>query len=218
MLFFGVFAATLGVFFWPVLVVLLLIESVVLFRWTATERPFRGLFSVLLFLALLHTCGYVDIMSLPTAHKFWFWLAVGCYVPLSVLYMIGRFWYEVKRLSWRGEDARADWLQAEGSKRGIDVHGMAIPPKDLLPDYRAWAKTQYGNFGHARVGLYDIPRSGDHKALIASWGMYWPISLIWTILGDFVVEMYEMIIRKLAAKLDAIAARSFRAVRQGLEA
>ena len=57
-----------------------------------------------------------------------------------------------------------------------------------------------------------IPAVRDHKSRVTMWMVWWPWSMIWTLLNDPIRRMWRTIWKRLQKTYAQIAARAFRSI------
>ncbi len=101
-------------------------------------------------------------------------LAIGLiivYVVVGVLWSFVRWWIHLHREKDRYLADVSTWRECK-----------RLPPGDLVPDE---LKSEWRDSGVARKWRGKLPPlASDSKTLITSWIMYWPISIVWTLLDE----------------------------------
>lgn len=67
--------------------------------------------------------------------------------------------------------------------------------------------TPYAFKTWAPYAVAQKPVASNHKERITTWMTFWPWSFIWTLIADFIKDLYNWIFRKLITIYDKIASR-----------
>lgn len=62
------------------------------------------------------------------------------------------------------------------------------------------------------LGCSIPPQAGEHKAQITGWIGYWPLSLIWTLLDDFLTKFFQQVYATLAGVFQKISDNQFKGI------
>lgn len=172
-------------------------------------------------LALWTLCGDLGLFSWVVAHP---WsLAAGCgiYLVAGVVWSIykWRFIFLSERMR-AYESFKDNWLREHSQPRNI-VGGHLVIPDDSKSRFLSDLKS--AGSGHSlRRGSYSDwsvrgqicvrPLARDNKARITRWMAYWPWSLTWYLVADFLTHLFRAIAEWMEGVFDSMAHRHFRNV------
>lgn len=222
----------LGTFsFW----LLLIVESLLIFVFEATENTGWGVISVIATIAIMSYVGHVPIWSLISGHPVYTILILLSYIAAGILYS---FWkwdrYGAKKRREFNE-GKSEFLQSalkfinskdrffgssrsdryidddENHKRSNTLRGKDEDEKKAIIAALESGKIpdQWAQEWQIHLAKYKIPAATQNKEMIVRWMMFWPWSLIWTIVQDFVIDLFENIFRWLKNTYQKIANRHF---------
>ena len=132
--------------------------------------------------------------------------------------IVGMFWSLAK---WRMfakdkldeyEAYKINWLKSQGFE---DVEALSQSVKEKFRKHLS-TSSQFGYLdGHDELGkpLYKVrirPLAREHKARITTWIAHWPLSLVWSILDDFVRRICRWIAEQLRDVMDGITGGVYR--------
>ena len=193
------FLATFFVFgsiaFW----LLLLIVSLVIVWQVEGDEVGGGLaiFTMLIMLAALEYMSDVKALSYIYEHPLeilkWF----------CVYVIIGIAWSFAK---W----AWALYKVSEYAQKLYDEFNKESGKKD-----QSWAmfikhSFNFRYYAHIYIGGELPPQASYNKKRLVFWAMYWPWSLIWTLLGDWITELFERLIDFLTGLYQRVSNYIFR--------
>lgn len=173
-----------GVLFW----ILVAIVCIWLFVAVEYEKWGWATISVIATFALLGWLGDFSIWNVAVNHPL---LAVACaggYVLLGIGWSFGKWYFFVLNM-------RDKHLEAVARLKGLLAHRGKAFARDV----------------NRRTG-YEKPVAKEHKGRILTWMIYWPWSLVWTILNDPIKKFFKYIFRKLQATYQRIADRAYAGV------
>jgi hypothetical protein len=184
---------------WLVIVLVALAGGLVVLL---AERPPAWAAVAAIGLALLGLLGWGSFGSLASIghHPF----AVGCaivlYLAVGTLWSLGRWWLFVTARRSQLTEVLLDWLQANGR---LDCTSI---PEDLVVAWR----------DHLRAtGISDLaapPAFADHRRRIVVWLLAWPVSVIWTVVHELLVDSVRWLLLRLRRAYIGIAAWVYRDV------
>jgi hypothetical protein len=185
--------------FWVSLTIVLMI----LIACVEFEQGFLGAFCLALFLGLVQNLGTSDPLGYVRRHP---WQIVEFF---AAYYAIGVMWGFVKwylyvldeREEYDAEKAR--WLASR------NVRDTGRIPESLKPEWRL----QVGRLNAGRFrNLGERPLARTNKTRIVRWISFWPVSLIWTIIDDFVKRVAHAIYKMIAGWYQHVANLAWRGV------
>ena len=143
--------------------------------------------------------------------------ALAGYIVIAAGWGVGRWWLEMRKLSRNYKEVyvktRKDFLKENQDKVDEPISDKTPVPEVLREKW----KKQRIYFRHWKLsvndnGRLDVPQASDYKPEIITWMAFWPVSLLWTILDDFVKELFENIYQATAAWMQRIADREFKGI------
>jgi len=182
LLWFGVFTLT-GMWFWALVV-----------AWVAAsfaeihyERPGWATIWMVLFLAALHLGGSVDVIHFVWTHPWLVLGAMGAYVAVGLVWSVIKFKFWLRRQRIRINDEIIPQLRQTFLKQHHVTGGTVMP--DLQDDWRRYQEQDY-------ILQPAIRSMGvrENKARLTLWAIWWPISMIWTAISDWVTEIFSYFI------------------------
>jgi hypothetical protein len=140
---------------------------------------------------------------------------VGVYVLAGSGWGVTRWWVEVRKLARNCKELyitrRKEFLRSNKDELGgvLVTDATVVPPQlkkkwQEQPVRQGFWRLQVSEDGHITP-----PQASEYKATILTWMAFWPMSLLWTILDDFVKELYENIYQYLATWLQNISDKAF---------
>jgi len=175
----GVLEETLvigSVGFW----VLLALMSGFILYCMETEWGLGATISLLLAALLLQAFGNVQVFTYIRNRPWRSLVLVAVYFLVGAFYSAGKWWLFVSDQRERYDELRVEFLKEK------NVSGDVMP--DILK--KEW-------LGVIQRNDLEKPDPKDHKPRIMVWISYWPWSLVWTVLDDFVKrvvrEIYQIL-------------------------
>lgn len=190
--------------FWivSVLVAILLITAV------EQEAPFAGLWLFALYIIALELLGSVGLLS-------WLRDNPGLAAMYAVMFLaIGAVWAVIKwtarvnAIAAHFKEARVEWLAKNRTKV---AHHASKEEEDKarLADLANHLRNNPYIVRSGYVSFENLPlRVADNKQRIITWMAYWPLSLLWALIDDFVRKVFENIYTTLKKGLQSISDRS----------
>jgi hypothetical protein len=148
----------------------------------------------------------------------------------GVFYGLFRFDRFCSKKEHEYEDAKRNWLHSHGIVEGTEI------PENLRDDFKAYLKaddrwsyeidrklTKSEKEANASRNYYQQdsvkerviqvrPLGWRNKAKMINWMTYWPWSLTWWLLDDFVRGIFRYLQRKVANLMEVISKRHFKGV------
>jgi hypothetical protein len=140
-------------------------------------------------------------------------LCILGYLFIGFLWSFVKWWLFVNKIANKRREARKDFTEEYGIR---DQEFSAIPVAD---------KEKYGrdttNFVKkpnredewlVRIRRENLqkPKVSDNKNKIAMWVMYWPVSLVWSLLNDFVKKIIKQLVLAFRKSYEAITNIAFK--------
>ena len=193
-----------GTFWFWMLVVA---ELLLLFTFVEYENGFGATVSVLIFGAILQSMGGVDITGFMVGNPFKVLALVVGYFALGALWGVVKWWIFCADRLREYEEFKTSFLKARGHANAKTV------PEELR---RAFKDALASNKWHSKGDLSVAPSAKEHKAKILRWMTFWWVSLIWSLINDFVKRLFREIYNRIAAFLQHISDSMFN--KAGVEA
>ena len=182
-----------SLFFW----LLLIAELILLFIFVANDLSIPATLSLLLTAGLLQFAGNVDLLGLVTANPGLIILGVVLYFVAGTVWGVIKWYLYCRDRLEEYLDGKRKWLK-----------GRVGTPEDLTQAWRDHC---------SRYKVINKPIVSEHKTNILRWMAFWPISLAWSFLDDFVRRVFRAIYQHIAEFLQGVSDRVFAGVTAELE-
>tara|TARA_R110002110_G_scaffold181552_7_gene387940 strand:+ start:53 stop:658 length:606 start_codon:yes stop_codon:yes gene_type:complete len=179
-------------FFWAMIGV-----SLLALMWCAeTESPFWGSFIVLGTFLVSWLIFGISVVTAVVSNPL---LAAGAfagYILAGIAWAYPKWWFHVRSL----RNEYVDVMRAFLSNRGYEGAESAdeIPAQYL----NAWHSTR--SYSHWSRIFPILARANKRK--IMTWMVWWPVSMVWTLINDPIRKMYRYIWDALRSTFDRVAA------------
>lgn len=172
------------------------IEIVLLFVLVETDQGVGAGISILIFAALLNWVGGVPVFATIWANPLWVFALLGIYLVVGTGWAISKWYIHVKKIARKYREIKDEFM----SDRGLEK-GHPLDDKQRL-ELRSRTQAQ---------GLREVPpKANKNKSRITGWMMFWPVSMIWSVLDDFVKELFFQIYDYIGGFLQRISDRVFK--------
>jgi len=176
--------------------------GVIAFLLAAIERESLIGCSINIFLLLcfLQWFYHVNIIGWSLDHPIKLFLYILGYLIVGVLWSFVKWWFKITKNvdNYKKERARIRFLFLE-KRLPKEIITVNTPmPEALLQD---WEK-------HKSCYNYVPEKASDNKNLIATWITYWPLSLLWSLIHDFVKQFIKKIITTFQGIYDNITRKA----------
>jgi len=171
-----------GVWFWilTVAIILLIVLEV------AKERAFLTGFTIVMYLMVIHLFGDASLFSTIGKHPALVYAGVPGFFLAGAFWALAKWWFFVKRKALEFRQRRMKYLE----RRGVVGATLDTPmPKEMVE-----------SFGTVPVK----PLAHKNKGKIITWMVYWPFSMVWTLLEEpwrLIYEALSRIFQKVADKV-----------------
>ena len=196
---------------------LISIELIVLFAFIANESGTGAALSVFTLCTFLYLFGGVNIVAYVGAHPLESVGWIAGYLVLGVGWAVLKWYFFVKERLREYKKLRVEFLTTHKQDITKPV------PEELKEKWvdcltrQGWAR--YGDWkvfeGGKRL-VRIIPQASRNKARIMRWIAWWPVSLVWSVISDWVVEILQRIYERIAGVLQRIADAIFEDVEDDL--
>ncbi len=182
---------TLGFWIFAGIVFLLLIAAV------EYEKPGLATLSLIVTGFALWLFGNVNVFALAAENPL---LALGLgagYFAVGALWSLAKWWFYVRRQLRKYNEVKAEFLKNNGeSEKGPVPDRLKADWNARRPSYARYAK----------------PQVRENKGRILTWMIYWPWSLVWTILNDPVKRLFKNIFNAMKALFQKVADSAYKDV------
>lgn len=201
-------AATLGwlafgtFWFWVSMVAFV----IVLFAFIENESGVGATVALVIYGLGLQWLSNVDIFGFIFEDWVRTLIIAASYIGIGVFWSAFKFWWYMGTEVQQIKNQEEDWTIGRITKT-LEKSGMKYP------EAQTSAKKQYAESGMPRE-LYDdwnqyvdenSPKASRNKGMIMRAMGYWPISMIWFFIADFVTEVFRKIYYRLSKVYESIA-------------
>jgi hypothetical protein len=182
---------------------------ILLFYWVEQEFIFLSGFNVLLYMLFLEFIIKKGIFNDIAEQPIRFLLIMILYLICGFVWSLAKWWLFVNKEALQYKEKRYQWLikQAEIRKGRVLVGGLDNITMETQVPHTLMEEWQR-NIGYG----YKKPKAVEHKKTISHWTLYWPISVLWSLLNDFVGKVMRVIIVKIRFIYDNITNKAFKNV------
>jgi len=155
-----------GVWFW-----LLTVAFIIALIWEISgDRGVAALFTVGVYLGLIHLFGNATIFSALAANPAWLYIGIPVYFVVGALWSLGKWYLYVKRdMRENYKEQRMEWLHINGMENAtLDT---PIPEEWKVQ----WVKAK-------RKPHKILARR--NKGRIMTWMTFWPFSALWAAIDE----------------------------------
>lgn len=192
--------------------ILLSVVCILLIAAVEYERPGWATLSLIATFSALAYFGDFNILTFAKENPL---IATGCFVGYFVagaLWALGKWWFFLRARRENYNDTKAEFLRQHG------ITGQQIPD-NLLKEWQEQTNWFIDNH-HRRPTRYAkaqdttsvAPRARDHKSRILTWMAYWPWSMFWTMINDFVKRVFKTIYEEIQVLFQKISDKVFAGV------
>lgn len=169
--------------------ILVAVEIVLLIIFVENENGWGSSISLLIFAGLLQWAGGVNIIGYVTSNPLKIAAFLVCYFIFGTGWAAVKWWLFVRDRIEEAKEWRNDWLKSRGIKDDVI-------PADLRQD-----------FDIAMQRRFPRPLIRKYKADFLMWMTFWWISMIWSLIDDFVKRIFKEIYYKIANSLQNMTDR-----------
>jgi len=191
---------------------LVAVELVLLFVFIFNENGVGATISLVIAACLLQFCGNVNILGFVFDNPGKLMMIVGAYLLLGVVWGTIKWWIYCGDQKEAFQELKASFLEEKG------VEGKQVPP-ELKREWKRLLEQNRRHCGQRGWTLkptedesivIEAPRVWRNKAFVLRSMSWWPISLLCSLLADFVVRVFKAIYNKIAGFLQHIADNMFK--------
>jgi hypothetical protein len=183
---------------------LIIAEIVLLFMFVEYENGVGATVSLIIFACALQWCGDVNLVGFIFDNPLKLLAMVAAYFLLGGVWGTIKWWIFSKDRLEEYEELRDDFLRNKNLPAGTAVpQQFRREWKEKLERHRG-----HGRYGHGRT-LAEAPRARDNKSRIMRWMSFWPVSMLWSFLDDFVKRVFKTIYHRISNFLQRISDNMF---------
>lgn len=176
-------------------------ECVFIFWCVSSRRLWPGLMSLLIVIGVLQFFGNVPTLVYIWNNPGWTLIGVGIWIAASAPWAIIKWTLFVRDNSYRYEEILAKFM--------LDKPEWPKDPNQFTPEQKVeWAEFFHRNKYNTNDYEYERvkfdPSYQEHKSDIMVWMVFWPWSLLWTILNDPLYKLFQNLYRAISAWLQRI--------------
>lgn len=164
----------------------------------------------ILYLVFLQIFVKVNMLDYAMRHPLHALLYVLGYIALGFGWSFIKWWLYVNKQADNYKEKRADWL--EGQKESRESKGQKIEGLENItldtPVPEKFMDEWKRSIGYG----WSMPRVHENKSKISIWVIYWPVSMIWSVINDFIKRFVKTIIMKIRVIYDGITKLAFRKI------
>ncbi len=187
---------------------LLAAAAVVMAVCVAREAFGRATLTLVATLAVLTLFGDFNVLSWLRHHSVSFLIYLSVYLAAGTAWSVAKWWFFVRNLRAGYDEGKLRFL------RENKVDGTAIPA-ELREGWRRNAhRYMPDRLGRLAPDISEgvVPRARDYKGKIMSWMIYWPLSLIGTLIDDPIRKLFQAIFNAIQGAFQRISDRAFKGV------
>ena len=190
--------------FWALVVA----EIILLFIFIENENGIGATISMIVFGCCLQFFGNVDFFNYMIENPLSIAIVVASYFLLGAIWGCVKWWIFCRDRWEEYLEMKEDFLRSKGLPPGTKV----IPDEHKLE----WTRKLKEHGSYRGRTLAQSPRVRDNKGKILRWMSFWPVSLIWSLINDFVKRIFKTIYQKIAGFLQRIADNMFAGANEDL--
>lgn len=194
--------------FWALLV----LEVIILFAFVEYENGVGATISLIIFACCLQWLGDVDLLGFVFGNPLQLFICVASYFFIGAIWGTIKWWIFCRDRLEEYHELKEEFLISKGLPAGTKVMPQEhkVEWKRKLENYRGYAFRNVGN-------LSEAPRVKRNKIRIVRWMSFWPVSMIWSIINDFVKRIFKSIYYEISSYLQHISDNMFGDVQDDLE-
>jgi hypothetical protein len=176
-------------------------EIILLFMFVEYENGFGATASLLIFGAALQWCGDVDLIGFAFGNPLRLAIVVAAYFLLGGVWGTIKWWIYAKDRLEEYEELRDEFLRDKNLPTGTAV------PVEFRKEWKERLERRRG-YREGRT-LAEAPTARDNKSRIMRWMSFWPISMLWSFLDDFIKRVFKTIYHRISSFLQRISDNIF---------
>jgi hypothetical protein len=141
---------------------------------------------LIVYVLFMQFIAKANIFSFAVEHPWKLVLYILGYFVLGFVWSFVKWWLFVNTAAEKYNEKRAEFLK-EYSPRW-----SAVPDDIRSPSRERNKQSEWESY--VTRNKLSKPMASKHKGKITVWVMYWPVSLVWSLLDDFIKKMIRQII------------------------
>lgn len=184
MFFFNLFTLT-GLWFWVFVSAWVIVTFVDIYK----ERVGWATFWLVVLLVGFHLGGIVNVIDFIVNNPWKILGLFGAYISIGLVWTIAKFKMYLRKLRIRINDDIVPPLRKRFlEETGMDENLQTIP-KHLI---KFWEEKKSHNH-ELQIALVNMEVK-NNKGRLALWAVWWPASIISTMIGDWITDMFNYLI------------------------
>jgi hypothetical protein len=196
------FMAATGFWFWA----LFLVDFIFVLAFVANDRVVEPFVAFLVLVLATQFVWKVNLFGQVVDNPFIVLGFFGVYIVCGVVWSL----FEWSRVIGKYRNKYIKFLESFSKRYNCKFEGTISSFRLESTDGRHTIEELKKGFESAKNG-YDgvgsVPVAKDNKAEIISWMMYWPFSVLWFALSDFLVDIWNLIYKMFASLFDGVSKR-----------
>ena len=188
--------------------ILAAVVSILMFYFLEYDESFRASLTLIVTILFLFWFGNLSF-SYISANPLQFLAFVAGYFVAGAVWTIVKWWFFVYRIREGYDRIKEGYLRKEG------INGDRIPEnlRDKWYDYLRQSTEWHSNLINLGRNGVEPPKPNDFKSRIYSWMVFWPWSMVYTLIDDPVRKIFRFIYRNIRHLLESISTHAFRKTR-----
>ena len=178
-----------GFWFWTVIALFVVVELA--FAWNDLVVGSIITFVVGFLVFLVFAAETFNPFSYIHNHPIEFLIRCAIYLGIGICWSIFKWWWLLNKWKVGYNEIKAKFLEIN------KIEGKIIPP-DQREKFKNYLRDKNNEWNYLyRYDPGSFPGVSDHKEDIVHWIMFWPFSLIFMILGDFLCDLCKYLVDKI---------------------
>lgn len=179
-----------GIAFW----IISSIEIITLMALSINRKDFAAICSLIVYIAVLTVLGNMHPFSFIANNWLFCLIALGAYVAVGIVWGFVKWFFFLRKYKEYVDHSFNQFVESKN-----------IPAEEIKSEKTKSSFSHYfANYQrHSRLSEFKtdwdssilrvVPRASDYSSRISNWMMFWPISIIWSILDDLLINMWREI-------------------------
>lgn len=199
-----------SIWFWA----LVAVEIIILFCCVEWENGIGATISVAVFMTILYFMGGMDFITYIKDNPWNIVIGAASYIVLGIMWGIVKWYLFVKDQLDDYEELKVKWLEEHHR-----ITNTKVVPANLREEWKSYlSRGQFRAWNDKRPPITGVaPDPKKHADKIIRWMTFWVISLIWSIVNDFVKRIFKEIYKRIAGALYTMSLRAFSRTKQDFE-
>lgn len=172
-----------------------------------TEKETLGwvITSLIIYLLFFSFLGKVNIFAYLFYHPINSLLYILSYFLFGIIWSFVKWWLKVNKTAQKCK---------EELERFLEKHR---PRKSAVPEQYQTSQHQEKNLQeewerHIKTTEYEKPIASKNKEKISVWIIYWPFSLLWALIHDFVRDLVEQFVIRFQKLYQSISDKAYKKI------